>query len=116
MPFLASADLQRRVHAQAFRPVQAGKTLPSSIRLSARGYANGAAPPPSSGQTTSGGGGGNGGTLVILAALAAIAAGGYWFLKPVRDVAAKANTGLEAVKQNGVSRRAGAVMQTAYTV
>ncbi|WVQ80522.1 hypothetical protein IAT38_002627 [Cryptococcus sp. DSM 104549] len=63
-----------------------------------------ASPPPSAG----GSGGGNGPMFLVLAALVGLGAGGYYYLKPVRDVASIAHQGIETVKDNsgGISELA----------
>lgn len=39
--------------------------------------------------------------LIVLGVLAALGAGGYFYLKPVRDVAAAANQTMDSVKSGG---------------
>jgi uncharacterized protein (UPF0333 family) len=41
--------------------------------------------------------------LIVLAAIVALGAGGYYYIKPVRDVAATTNQALAAAKEKGVS-------------
>jgi hypothetical protein len=43
--------------------------------------------------------------LIVLAAIVALGAGGYYYIKPVRDVAATTNQALAAAKEKGVSSK-----------
>ncbi|WRT67724.1 uncharacterized protein IL334_004696 [Kwoniella shivajii] len=81
----------KRITAPAFRRTFATEVPPAQPTTQT--------PPPSSG----GGGGSNAPMLIVLAAILGVGAGGYYYLKPVRDVAAIAHSGITSAKENAES-------------
>lgn len=58
-------------------------------------------PPPS--QPSGGNGGSNGPMFLVLAAIVGLGAGGYYYMKPVRDVAAITHQSINSMKDNASS-------------
>jgi hypothetical protein len=96
---MASTDIgQRRAQPKSLKATQFKRfyaTPPSPSPAPAAGSPNAAYP---AGATGSGGGGGNTPMYIILAALVGLGGAGYWYLKPVRDVAAMAHSAATVVK------------------
>ncbi|OCF33443.1 hypothetical protein I316_04863 [Kwoniella heveanensis BCC8398] len=85
----------------ALRPRAMPKRVPrvTAQPISLRRYATDV-PPSQPAQQQGGSGGGNGPMLIVLAAILGVGVGGYYYLKPVRDVAAITHQGINAAKEN----------------
>lgn len=92
---LTTSDVYVQTRTAVPRPVAFAKPQPA-LRSQVRRYADQA---PQAGNES--GGGGNNQMLIVLAAIVALGAGGWYYLKPVRDVAHATHQTIDSVKNQG---------------
>ncbi|KGB74791.1 hypothetical protein CNBG_0629 [Cryptococcus deuterogattii R265] len=97
---LASTAAPTRAVLRPKAPIRPPQSQYNGLRAVRRTYATDV-PPPS--QPSGGSGGSNGPMFLVLAAIVGLGAGGYYYLKPVRDVAAITHQSIDSIRDNASS-------------